>query len=141
MTTSPSASYDQLLVGFHTRRNPIVRFATHETVVPIRSTLTMISSKQELWYSKREADLMKLEMKSDAIILARTLLATSSAQDLKNDGIHVSQAIGLEKVVNPIEAKRNKETVVRHREAILELQEVTDDEGLCRISQSLSRRS
>ena len=41
---------------------------------------------------------------SDAIALARTLLSPS-AQDLKEGRIHVSQAIGLEKTVNPVEAK------------------------------------
>ena len=49
-------------------------------------------------------DGMKLERKSDAIALARTLLSPT-AEDLKEGGIHVSQAIGLDKAVNPIQAK------------------------------------
>jgi hypothetical protein len=64
----------------------------------------MISDKQELWYSKRDLDEMKIERNSDAISLARTLLFPT-AEDLKGGGVHVSQAIGLEKAVNPIEAK------------------------------------
>jgi hypothetical protein len=71
---------------------------------PIRSTLTMISAEQELWYSKRDVDVMKLERNSDAIALARALLSPT-AEDLEEGGIHVSQAIGLDKAVNPIEAK------------------------------------
>jgi hypothetical protein len=64
----------------------------------------MISDKQELWYSKSDVNGMKLERNSDAIALARTLLSPST-EDLQEGGVHVSQAIGLEKAVNPIEAK------------------------------------
>jgi hypothetical protein len=64
----------------------------------------MISDKRELWYSRRDVDGMKLERNSDAIALARTLLFPT-AEDLKEGGIHVSQAIGLDNAVNPIEAK------------------------------------
>jgi hypothetical protein len=41
----------------------------------------MISDIRELWYSKRDVDDMKLEMNSDAIALARTLLSPT-AEDL-----------------------------------------------------------
>jgi hypothetical protein len=47
---------------------------------------------------------MKLDRNIDASALRRTL-SSSSAADLQERGIHVSQAIGLEKAVNPIEAK------------------------------------
>jgi hypothetical protein len=102
---SPSTLGDQLLVDFPTRRRrPTVRFDPQVTVHPIRSTLTMIFDKRELWYSGRDVDDMKLERNSDAIALARTLLSPS-AEDLKEGGIHVSQANGLDNAVNPIEAK------------------------------------
>jgi len=61
----------------------------------------MISDKRELWYSRMDVEDMKLERNSDAIILARTLLSPS-AEDLN---VHVSQAIGLDKAVNPVQAK------------------------------------
>jgi hypothetical protein len=64
----------------------------------------MISDKRELWYSRWDVEDMKLERNSDAIALARTLLSPS-AEDLQEGGIHVGQAIGLEKAVNPVEAK------------------------------------
>ena len=102
---SPSALDGQLLVDFPTRRRrPTVRFDTRPTVYPIQSTLTMISDKRELWYSRHEEEEMKIERNTDAIALARTLLSPS-AEDLHEGGIHVSQAIGLEKTANPVEAK------------------------------------
>jgi hypothetical protein len=111
---SPRALDDQLLVDFPTRRRrPTVRFVPQCTVFPIRYTLTMISDKQELWYLKRDVDEMKLERTSDAIALARTLLSPSD-EDLKEGGIHVRQAIGLEKAANPIEAQSKLTTRVWH---------------------------
>ena len=84
---SPSTLGDQLLVDFPTRRRrPTVRFDPQLTVHPIRSTLTMIFDKRELWYSGRDVDNMKLERNSDAIALARTL-SSPSAEDLKEGGI------------------------------------------------------
>ena len=94
----------QLLVDFPTRRPPTVSFAPQVTVHPIRSTLTMISDKRELWYSRNEEDEMKLDRNIDASALRRTL-SSSSAADLQERGIHISQAIGLEMAVNPLEAK------------------------------------
>jgi hypothetical protein len=64
----------------------------------------MISDKRELWYSKRDVENMKLERDSDAVTLAKKLL-TPSAEDLNEGGIHVSQVIGLEKAVNPTQAR------------------------------------
>mmetsp|Transcript_3083 Transcript_3083/g.4740 ORF Transcript_3083/g.4740 Transcript_3083/m.4740 type:complete len:162 (-) Transcript_3083:63-548(-) len=136
----PTALCDQLLVDFPIRRRPTtVRFASRATVFPIRSTLTMIVNKEELWYSKRDVKTMKLERKSDATTLARTLLAPS-AEHLKEGDVHVSQAIGLEKLVNPIQAKKERKIVLYHRMTVLRLQEVIDDEEICHISQSLSSR-
>jgi len=84
-------------------------------------------------------DEMKIERNSDAISLARTLLSPT-AEDLKGEGVHVSQAIGLEKAVNPIEAKRRGRIVQLHRMAVIRLQEVIDDDELCHLSQRLSSR-
>ena len=95
---------DQLVVGFSARRRPSVRFASSaDTVFPVRSTLTMISSKHELWYSRRDVETMTLQMRLDATNLRRTLL--TSADDLEEEGFHVSQAVGLEKVINPTLAR------------------------------------
>ena len=93
----------QLLVDFPTHRRPSVRFASTDTVHPIRSTLTMISHKEELWYSKSDEITMKTQMRIDAITLRRT-----SAEDLKEEGggLHVSQMVGLEAlVVGPAQAQ------------------------------------
>jgi hypothetical protein len=102
-TPTPSALVGKLLVDFPTCRRTL-RFAPQAAVFPVRSTLTMISDKRELWYSKREVEQMKLERDADAITLARTLLS-ASAEDLKEGGVHVSQAIGLERKVNPTQAR------------------------------------
>eukprot|EP00985_Skeletonema_marinoi_P001764 scaffold701_cov102-Skeletonema_marinoi.AAC.1 len=80
---------------------------------------------------------MKIERKLDAIVLERTLLAPS-AEDLTGGGVHVSQAVGLEKEVNHIPAKSEYPLNEVKRMAILRLQEFTDDDELCRISQRLS---
>ncbi len=102
-TATPNALVGRLLVDFPTCRRTL-RFAPQATVIPIRSTLTMISDKRELWYSKRDVENMKLERDSDAVTLAKKLL-TPSAEDLNEGGIHVSQVIGLEKAVNPTQAR------------------------------------
>eukprot|EP00984_Skeletonema_dohrnii_P026201 scaffold15512_cov90-Skeletonema_dohrnii-CCMP3373.AAC.2 len=138
-SSPPSALCDQLLVDFPTRRRPTVRFASSATVFPIHSTLNMISNQEELWYTKRDVQTMKHERKSDAIALARILLAPS-AEHLKEGGVHVSQAIGLEKLVNPIQAKKDRRVVLNHRMTVLRLQEVMDDDEICHISQRLSSR-
>ena len=95
---------DELLVDFSTRRRPSVRFASSaDTVFPIRSTLTMIRRKDELWYSRIDVEAMTLQMRLEANNLRRTLL--TSAEDLEEEGLHVSQAVGLEKVINPTLAR------------------------------------
>ena len=104
----PSDLCDELLVGFSTRRRLSVRFISSVTVNPVRSTLTMICHKDELWYSRRDVETMKMQRTADAITLRRTLLASSaSAQDLGGAGAHahVSEVIGLEKVINPTNAE------------------------------------
>jgi hypothetical protein len=110
-TTTISANLDELLVDFPTRsrrryrysEDKIVRFAPHITVQSIPSVLVECS-KHELWYSKGDVDVMRTEMNQDASALARTLLFPS-AKDLEEGGIHVSQAVGLDKHVNPIERR------------------------------------
>ena len=102
MSEAPSALCDNLLVDFPARRRSSVSFASTDTVHPIRSTLTMISHNEELWYSKSDEIAMKTQMRIDAITLRR-----SSVEDLKEGGgLHVSQMVGLEAlVVGPVQAK------------------------------------
>ena len=104
--TTSSDLRDQLLVDFPSRRQPTVSFSPTATVFPIRSTLTMIRHKEDLWYSQKDVDTMKLERTFDAIaITLRRKLLAPSAEDLREGGLHVSQAVGLEKLINPIQAK------------------------------------
>ena len=66
----------------------------------------MICDKGELWYSTRDVAMMKIQRTSDANALRRTLLASSSADDVEEAGLHGSQVAGLEeKVVDPTHAK------------------------------------
>ena len=95
---------DQLLVDFPTRRRPTVRFDSSVTVFPVRSTLTMIRRKDELWYSKRDVETMKMQTRIDATYLRRTLRARS-AEHLEEGGAHVSQAVGLEEALDPTLAR------------------------------------
>ena len=100
----PNALCDELLVGFSARRRPSsVRFISSVSVNPVRSTLTMICHQDELWYSRRDVETMKMQRTADAITLRRTLLA--SAEDLGEGGAHASEVIGLEKVINPSKAE------------------------------------
>ena len=101
-TEAPSALCDNLLVDFPARSRSSVSFASTDEVHPIRSTLTMISHNEELWYSKSDEITMKTQMRIDAITLRRT-----SVEDLKEEGgLHVSQMVGLEAlVVGPAQAK------------------------------------
>ena len=104
-TTTPNALVGQIImVDFFPTHRRTLRFAPQATVIPFHSTLTMTSGKRELWYSEKDVENMKLERDSDAVTLARTLL-TPSAEDLNEGGIHVSQVIGLEKAVNPTQAR------------------------------------
>jgi hypothetical protein len=98
-------SHNHLLVDFPVRsrhrcqEQKQVRFASHITVQPITSVLA-VCSKQELWYSTNDVTMMRRMMKRDAAALAQTLLSPS-AKDLEAD-IDMSQAVGLDKHVNPI---------------------------------------
>ena len=84
----------------------LVRFASHASVFPIHSTLNMISDTEELWYSKNECDEMKRERNRDVVALARATLLAPSVEDLEGGAVHTtSQAVGLERVVNPFQAK------------------------------------
>jgi hypothetical protein len=108
MSDEPSDLCDELLVGFSTRRRPSVRFISSVSVNPVRSTLTMICHQDELWYSRRDVETMKMQRNVDAITLRRALLASSaSAQDLGGAvaHAHASEVIGLEKVINPALAR------------------------------------
>ncbi len=104
-STDQRKCHSELLVEFPTRgrrrfhTDKQVRFASHSTVQPIPSVLVECS-KHELWYSRGDVDVMRTEMRRDASALAQTLLHPS-AKDLE-EGIHVSQAVGLDKHVNPI---------------------------------------
>ena len=104
MSDEPSAPCDQLLVDFPTRRRPTVRFASTAKIFPVRSTLTMIRHNEELWYSKRDEKTMKMQMRLDAAALRRILLSAST-EDLKEGGFHASQAVGLEKALDPTQSK------------------------------------
>ena len=91
MLDEPSVLCDQLLVDFPTRRRrrPTVHFASTAIVFPVRSALTMIRHNEELWYSKRDEETMKMQMRLEAAALRRTVL--------QEGDVHVSQAVGLEK--------------------------------------------
>ena len=104
---SPRDQVGQLIVDFPTaslQPTATVRFASSPTVIPIRSTLTRIRDKNELWYSKTEEETMRIQRTLDAATIRRTLLEPS-AEDLEDGGVHVSQAVGLEKALNPTEAR------------------------------------
>ena len=103
MPDEPTDLCNELLVGFSARRRPSVRFISSVEVNPVRSTLTMICHQDELWYSRRDVETMKMQRTADAITLRRTLLA--SAEDLGEGGAHASEVIGLEKVINPTNAE------------------------------------
>ena len=106
MSDAPSAPplCDQLLVDFPTRRRPTVRFASTDTVFPVRSTLTMIRHNEELWYSVRDVEMMKIERNLDATTL-RKMLHTPSTEDFKQARVHGCQAVGLEKALDPTQAR------------------------------------
>ena len=83
---------------------------------------------------------MRREMNSDACVLAQTLLSPS-AKDLE-EGIDVGEVVGLEKLVNPFQRRRDQKTSLLQRRAVVSLQEVVqDDDELRRISESYSSGS
>ncbi len=135
----------ELIVGFPTtnrRRQDDrqARFATYSTVKPIPSVLN-ICSKQELWYSSDDIDMMELQMNRDANALARALQSRSDKDLQVQEGIDASQAVGLEKkMVNLIEKNRVLETRILHKRAITRYQDdVQDKDELRRISETFSR--
>ena len=137
--------HNHLLVDFPVRsrhrcqEQKQVRFASHITVQPITSVLAMCS-KQELWYSTSGEITMCRMMKRDAAALAQILLSPS-AKDLE-EGIDMSQAVGLDKHVNPIQRRRTERTMVLQKQAVVTLQdEVQDEDELRRISESYSNAS
>ena len=71
---------------------------------PVRSTLNMIRRKDELWYSKRDVETMKMQARKTQPTLRRTLRARS-AEHIKEGGVHVSQAVGLEEALDPTDAR------------------------------------
>jgi len=79
-------------------------------------------------------------MKRDASALAQTLLSPS-AKDLE-EGVDISQAVGLDKHVNPIQRRRTQKATLLQKHAVIHLQdEVQDEDELRRISERLSRAS
>ena len=135
-------NHDQLLVDFPARsrhrrqEHKQVRFASHITVQPITSVLAMCS-KQELWYSTNDVTMMRRMMKRDAAALAQTLLSPS-AKDLE-EGIDMSEAVGLDKHVNPIQRKRAQKAIILRKHAVIRLQhEVQCEDELRCISERLS---
>ena len=138
-------NHDQLLVDFPARsrhrrqEHKQVHFASQSTVQHVTSVLTMCS-KHELWYSRSDEDKMRLIMKRDASELAHTLLSPSD-KDLE-EGIDISQAVGLDKHVNPIQRRRTRKTIILQRHAVIHLQdEVQGEDELRRISERFSRTS
>jgi hypothetical protein len=141
-TTTPNLYEQRLLVDFPARSRrrchaeKQVRFAAQATVQPVTSVLTMCS-KQELWYSKSDVGMMRRVMKEDASALAQTLLSPS-AKDLE-EGIEISQAVGLDKHVNPIQRKRAQKAIILRKHAVIRLQhEVQCEDELRCISERLS---
>ena len=104
---SPRDQGGQLIVDFPTaslQPTATIRFASSPTVIPIRSTLTMIRDKDELWYSRTDIGTMAIQRRSDVATLRRTLLEPS-AEDLEDGGVHVGQAVGLESALNSTEVR------------------------------------
>jgi hypothetical protein len=75
----------QLIVDFpiRHRQKKEVRFASHATEQPIISVLTVCHDKQELWYSRDDITMMRLERDRDAHTLAQTLMSPSVTQSIK----------------------------------------------------------
>jgi len=141
---NPDNRKHQLIVDFPADRSKRqadkrVRFASLTTVQPITSVLTMCS-KQELWYSKIDEVMMRRNLARDASALAQTLLFPS-AKDIE-EGIDISQAVGLDKHVNPIQRRRAHKSIIFHKHAVIRLQhEAQDEDELRRISERFSGTS
>jgi hypothetical protein len=137
-------SQHSLIVDFPARRHRHqedrqVRFAPHHKVQSVHSVLDMCSA-QELWYSKCDVKSMRLEMNRDAYALARTLLST--CDKVLREGIDISQAVGLESLVDPIFRGRIQKTTILQKRAVISLQEdVLDEDELRRVSEAFSLSS
>ncbi len=132
----------QLIVDFpiHHRQKKEVRFASHATEQSIISVLT-ICHKQELWYSRDDITMMRLERGRDARALAQTLMSPSE-KVLREGSIDISQAVGLEKSVNPIARGRAYKNIILQKRAVLRLQaQVQDEDELRCVSEHFSRAS
>ena len=106
---APRDPLDQLIVDFPNaasiRPTPTVGFASSPTVLPIRSASATITQQDDLWYSRIDRVTMRQQMRSDAATLRRILLSPPT-EILENGGVHVSQAVGLEKILlDPTEAR------------------------------------
>lgn len=137
--------HSELLVDFPTRSRrrcqaeKQVRFDSHVMVQPVTSVLTMCS-QHELWYSKSDVGMMRRTMKIDASALAQTLISPSG-KDLE-EGIDVSQAVGLDRHVNPIQRKRVQKVIILQKYAVIRLQhEVQGENELRCISERFSHPS
>ena len=133
----------QLIVDFpiRHRQKKEVRFASHATEQPIISVLTVCHDKQELWYSRDDITMMRLERDRDAHALAQTLMSPSETV-LREGGIDISQAVGLEKSVNPIARRRACKNIILQKRAVLRLQgQVQDEDELRCVSEHFSRAS
>ena len=137
-------SRNQLIVDFPARRyrrqeDRHVRFASHHNVRHIPQVRD-VCSKRELWYSDADKTMMKRKMYRDAYDLAQKLLSPSDK--VLQEGIDMSQVVGLDKLVNPIERKRVQNNLVLQRHALICYQDdVQDEDELRRISESFSRAS
>jgi len=133
----------QLIVDFpiRHRQKKEVRFASHATEQPIISVLTVCHDKQELWYSRDDITMMRLERDRDAHALAQTLMSPSETV-LREGGIDISQAVGLEKSVNPIARRRACKNIILQKRAVLRLQgQVQDEDELRCVSEHFSQAS
>ena len=139
--SDPTDNTGELIVNFPTRgrrhEDRQVRFASYSTVKSIASVLT-VCSKQELWYSSNDIEMMKLQRNRDANALAQALLFPSDKT--LQEGIDASQVIGLDKVVSLITQSKLTRTRGLHRLAITRYQDdVQDEDELRRISETFSR--
>ena len=135
---------NQLIVNFPASRHRCqeekqVRFASVAEVKLVHSVRHMCS-KQELWYSSGDVMSMRFEMKRDAYVLAQTL--RSPSDKVLRGGIDISQAVGLDKLVDPFLGRKIQETTILQRRTVVRLQEqVLDEDELRRVSERFSRES
>jgi len=83
---------------------------------------------------------MRCMMKRDAFDLVQKLLFPS-AKDLE-EGISISQAVGLDKHVNPIQRRRAQKAMILQKHAVVHLQDkVHDEDELRHMSERFSGTS